>query len=193
MQATLLGGRSSNQKVSDARKSKGIFVPGHKDHQSDQLPIGKSKEDLIHEREENKKCPICRELKPKYFDVCHNDRNVNACEECLIIRHQKHGYRWPGYVDMGDSIQFYSQTTGLETIPYDHVISVSDGLCFNTPLFPSTIHTKSKPCDSTYGITDECAQFLIVKLDMVREDDEEFNKNNGEDQRTWVVKNSAED
>jgi hypothetical protein len=183
MQATLFGGsrRSSNQEkeeVSDAPKSKGRNV---------QLPLGKTREDLIQEREESLKCPICHELKPKYYDICDKENNVTACDECVIKRHAKHGYRWPGYVDLGDSIQFYSQTTGLETKEYSKIVRVMDGLCLNSPLFPQSINVIDEKYGwNCFGITDECAQFLIQKLELVRQDDEEFNKNNGCEQRMWI-------
>jgi hypothetical protein len=189
MQATLFGSRSSNQKEDEE-----ISIPKSKGRNV-QLPIGKTREDLIQEREESLKCPICHELKPKIYDICDKEANVTACEECVIKRHQKHGYRSPGYADLGDSIQFYSQTTGLETVGYDKVVKVFDSICLGSPIFPMCIqvmetrhYTDGRSYESTgcYGVTEDCAQFLIQKLEMVRQDDVEFNKNNHAENRTWV-------
>ena len=54
-------------------------------------PDATFKEDLEAERLEGLKCPICKEVKPKMFDICKGEDNVTACAVCVRQRHERKG------------------------------------------------------------------------------------------------------
>jgi len=166
-----------------------------RDFKSTQLPIGKTKDDLEAEMLEGKKCPICKEVKPKMFDICKDESNVTACEECIRERHQRKGLSGLGFRVTEEKVFFYSHTTGMESCQLDEIYRVFLGICFPNKVFPYCINLaklKRVPKKETYncakcghsddgfeekietnclGITKEFGEYLIknIKWDKTKE------------------------
>jgi len=159
--------------------------------------MGKSKEDLDNERIEAKKCPMCHEIKPKQFDICEGENNVDACLDCIRKRHEKHGLRGKGFSFNGKEVSFYSQTTCMETYLLEDIYKIFRGLCFPNDIFPYSINIAQKikvpkkesyTCEECghkdsgfeekiethcYGITKEFGDWLIANLKWDRVSEEE--------------------
>ena len=152
-QQTLMGGITTSTQIQKDNSKH--------DFKTQQLEIGVSKEDIIKQREEEKKCLHCNQVKPKYYDICNGERNETLCVDCIRKRHEKHGLNGPGYLIDGNVAHFYSQTTEMEVRPLADIYKVFIGVCFPNPVFPYCLNCKDeKYGNNCFGITQEFGDFL---------------------------------
>lgn len=117
-------------------------------------------------------CTTCGAVGPVEFDICADEPNIDACAACIRHRHEQHGLRGGGFERNGDTIRFYSQTTGIETCALRHVVRVHLGIMANN-VFPYSINLIDDAGRwHCYGVTKECGELVISTLGLTfRKDD----------------------
>jgi len=142
--------------------------PSH-DFGSTQIKVGDSKEAMLQRKEEEKKCPNCNQVKPKFFDICPHESNADICIDCIRARHKKHGMKDTGFWIDGDTVRFYSHTTGIEQRKLDEIFRVCFGTCFSNPVFPYNLNCADPKYESNcFGITKEFGDWLIANIEWTK-------------------------
>jgi hypothetical protein len=141
------------------------------DHQSStQLKMGQTREQLEKQRLEALKCPACKQVKPREFDICPDEPNAELCAGCIRARHAAHGLRGTGFEIDGEWVSFYSQTTGMERFKVADIYRVFPGILGDNTVFPNCINVmgpmhypngRTEWSAHCFGVTKEFSDWLI--------------------------------
>lgn len=128
-------------------------------------PIDEQKIEIKEKKEAELICPICKEIKERYFDICPNKENVNACIDCIKKRHNLTS---KGFEIEGDNIKFYSHTTGWERRNKNEFWRLFIGFMGN-PVFPYSVNTADPKYQcNCFGITKEFGEWLKENICNIR-------------------------
>lgn len=95
------------------------------------------------------------------LDICHGKSNAEVCVGCIKKRHNITN---EGFLRIGDEVEFYSQTTGIERVALKGIYNVG-GCVLGNSVFSNTIQCDSKEYGvSCYGVTKEFAEYLISNV-----------------------------